>query len=130
MSSFKTFERKAGHLMGNVVQKGSGLVETGKIRISITKEERAVDELFYKIGEAVYENCRKNGVAPDYIASDCDEVDERRSRIATLNGKLSAARMATEDMSEAKEKEKNQEKEVIIDITIDDDKSEEKEKSE
>lgn len=130
MSSFKTFERKAGHLMGNVVQKGSGLVETGKIRISITKEEHAVDELFYKIGEAVYENCRKHGVGPEYIASDCDEVDEHRARIAKLNAKLSAARTATEDMNEAKEKNNKKEEEVIIDITIDDNQDEDKEKSE
>lgn len=120
MSSFKTFETKAGHLMGNFVQKGSELVETGKIRLSIGREERAVDELFYKIGEAVYENCKKNGVSPEYIASDCDEIDERRTHIALLNAKLNAARTATEDMGAAakKEKEAKQEKEVIIDITI------------
>jgi hypothetical protein len=117
MSSFKTFERKAGRLMGNMVQKGSGMVETGKIRVSINREERAVDELFYKIGEAVYDNCMRNGVTPDYIASECKEVEERRVKIAKLNAKLSMARAATEDMDSKKGK---QEKEVIIDITVDD----------
>lgn len=137
MSSFKTFESKAGHLMGNFMQKGSELVETGKIRLSIGREERAVDELFYKIGEAVYENCKKNGVSPAYIAADCDEVDERRTHIALLNAKLNAARAASEDMGaeamrkkaarEARdEKEKKEEKEVIIDITVEDKKGDPK----
>jgi hypothetical protein len=93
------------------------MVETGKIRVSINREERAVDELFYKIGEAVYDNCMRNGVTPDYIASECKEVEERRVKIAKLNAKLSMARAATEDMDSKKGK---QEKEVIIDITVDD----------
>lgn len=123
MSSFKTIERKAGHLMGNFVQRGSEMVETGKIRLSIGREERAVDELFYEIGEAVYENCKKNGVSPDYIASDCAEIDERRTKIAQLNAKLNATRNATVDMNEAPKKEK----EVIIDITIDEKNEDKKE---
>ncbi len=132
MSSFKTFETKAGHLMGNFVQKGSELVETGKIRLSIGREERAVDELFYKIGEAVYDNCRKNGVSPNYIASDCDEVDEHRTNIALLNAKLNAARTATEEMGAGvkQEKEAVQEKEVTIDITIEDKKDKKDKKEE
>jgi hypothetical protein len=111
MSSFKTFQRKAGHMMGNAVQKGSDLMETGKTRLGIGKEERAVDELFYKIGEAVYENCKKNGVTPEYIAPACKEVDEHRARIEDLKSKL-------EDGQEDADAEED--KEVVIDISIDD----------
>ena len=113
MSSFKTFQRKAGHILETAVQKGSGLMETGKIKLSIGKEERAIDELFYRIGEAVYENCRKNGVTPEYIANQCDEIDQRRSRVTELKSKLNAA--SAECGDDIKEEE------IIIDINLEDD---------
>ena len=63
--NLKDFQRKASRLAGRAAQKGSDLLETGKTKIAIGKEKHAIDELFYKIGETVYDRCRKNGEIPE-----------------------------------------------------------------
>ena len=106
--NLKDFQRKASRLAGRAAQKGSDLLETGKTKIAIGKEEHAVDELFYKIGEAVYDRCRKNGEVPEDLAVFFIEIEEHRRRIDELKNEV---RMEAESSAEEDGEE------VIIDIT-------------
>ena len=106
--NLKDFQRKASRLAGRAAQKGSDLLETGKTKIAIGKEEHAVDELFYKIGEAVYDRCRKSGKVPEDLAVFFNEIEEHRRRIDELKNevRMEAESSVDEDGDE-----------VIIDIT-------------
>ena len=81
---FKTFERKATRLAGQVAQKGSELLEAGKTKLAIGKEEHAIDELYYKIGEAVYQQSVAGEEVPAYAKSDVEEIKEHFLRIESL----------------------------------------------
>lgn len=104
----KDFQRKASRVIGKVAQKGSDMFETGKTKVNIAKEEHAIDEVFYKIGETVYERCRKSGDIPEDLAVFFQEVEDRRRRIGELKCEV---RMETESSADEDGEE------VIIDIT-------------
>lgn len=104
MSSFKSFQRKAGHIAGNVLQKGSELLDSGKLKLAIGKEEHAISELYYQIGASFYEHAKEEGVTPDYLSAEFAEVEEHYRRLAELR-------------SEKEEETTAQTDEVIIDIT-------------
>lgn len=115
---FKDFERKATRLAGQVAQKGSELLDAGKTKLAIGKEEHAIDELYYKIGEAVYNQCKASGDVPDYISADIIAIDAHRRRVEELkNGVKQEA--AYSDTTSTQD-------EIIIDITADPDYNETK----
>ena len=105
---FKAFERKATRIAGQVAQKGSELLDAGKTKLAIGKEEHAIDELYYKMGEAVFHQSEAGNEVPEYLAADIAEIKEHLLRIETLkSGKKEepAASAASVD------------NDVIIDIT-------------
>lgn len=104
----KDFQRKASRIAGQVAQKGSDLLETGKTKIAIGKEEHAIDELFYKIGEAVYNRCRQKGEIPEDLTAYIKEIEEHYRRIDDLKNEVRMESESTVDESG---------EEVIIDIT-------------
>lgn len=108
---FKAFERKASRFAGQVAQKGSELWDAGKTKLAIGKEEHAIDELYYKIGEAVYRQAKKDGAVPDYVAADIADIDRRKQRVEELKNvvKQEAAASDTDPGQD----------EIIIDITAD-----------
>lgn len=119
---FKAFERKASRLAGQVAQKGSELLDAGKTKLAIGKEEHAIDELYYKIGEAVYRQAKKDGAVPDYIAADIAEIDVRKRRVDEL-------RTAVKQEAAASDTDPGQD-EIIIDITAEPDEQGKKEERE
>ena len=106
--NLKDFQRKASRLAGRAAQKGSDLLETGKTKIAVGKEEHAVDELFYKLGETVYDRCNKSGEIPEALIGIFNEIEEHRRRIDELK---SGVRMESESSADEDGEE------VIIDIT-------------
>lgn len=103
----KAFKRKAARVADRVAEKSSDLLETGKTKLAVVKEEHAIDELFYKIGELVYARCKNDGEIPDYLAADFAEIDERRRRVNDLKNEV---------RTEAETSDVDGE-EIIIDIT-------------
>lgn len=110
---FKAFERKATRLAGQVAQKGSELLDAGKTKLAIGKEEHAIDELYYKIGEAIYNQCKATGEVPENLAADIDAIDAHRRRVEELKN---GVKMETpySDTTPAQD-------EIIIDITAEPD---------
>ncbi|MGN0963002.1 MAG: hypothetical protein ACI4PP_05435, partial [Clostridia bacterium] len=86
--NLKDFQRKASRLAGRAAQKSSDLLETGKTKIAVGKEEHAVDELFYKLGETVYDRCSKSGEIPEDLAGIFNEIEEHRRRIDELKNEV------------------------------------------
>lgn len=112
---FKAFERKATRLAGQVSRKGSELLDAGKTKLAIAKEEHAIDELYYKIGEAVYRRAKKDGTAPEYIAADIADIDRHLRRVDEL-------RSVVRQEAAASDTDPGQD-EIIIDITADGEKN-------
>lgn len=108
---FKDFERKATRFAGQVAQKGSELLDAGKTKLAIGKEEHAIDELYYKIGEAVYNQCKATGEVPDFIAADIAAIDAHLRRVDELKNNVKQE-TAYSDTAAAQD-------EIIIDITAD-----------
>ncbi|MBQ1252250.1 MAG: hypothetical protein IIY02_04970 [Firmicutes bacterium] len=105
---FKAFERKATRIAGQVAQKGSELLDAGKTKLAIGKEEHAIDELYYKMGEAIFQQSEAGGEVPAYLASDIAEIKEHLLRIESLkNGKKDTPAASASSVED----------EVIIDIT-------------
>lgn len=115
---FKAFERKATRLAGQVAQKGSELLDAGKTKLAIGKEEHAIDELYYKIGEAVYHQYKAGEGIPAYVEADIAAIEEHLRRVEELkNGvKVEQETVSSEPADEYDE--------VIIDITAEPEKKE------
>lgn len=107
---FKAFERKATRLAGQVAQKGSALLDAGKTKLAIGKEEHAIDELYYKIGEAVYNQCKTTGDIPEYLSADIAAIEEHRRRVAELKNDVKQETAYSDTPAQD---------EIIIDITAD-----------
>ena len=107
----KDLERKATRLAGQVAQKGSELLDAGKTKLAIGKEEHAIDELYYKIGEAVYQQAKKEGEIPEYLAADIAAIDDHLRRVDELKCKVKQE-AAYSDTAAAQD-------DIIIDITAD-----------
>lgn len=118
MSTFDTFRRKAGHVAGNVVDKGSEILASGKVKLSVAKEKHAVEELYYQIGSEVYRHYKDAEETPAFLAALFDEVEIHLNRMEEL--KTGNVRESCEPASS--------EEEVIIDITetVNDDREENK----
>jgi len=108
---FKAFERKATRFAGQVAQKGSELLDAGKTKLAIGKEEHAIDELYYKIGEAVYQQAKNEGEIPEYLAADIAAIDAHMRRVEELKNKVE---QETEYSDTAAAQD-----DIIIDITAD-----------
>lgn len=115
MFSFKDIERKAGHYAGKFLDKGSDLVQTGKLKLAIGKEEHAIDELYYQIGKAVYDHYEDKSEAPIYLADFFEKVSERKERIVILESSLEKEEDEAEEDIE----------EFVVDITEEAEKTEE-----
>lgn len=108
MSKFKAFERKAGHIAGKVAKKSSELAESGKLKLMIAREEHTVNELYYKIGEKVY-NEYQDGEIPAFLAEEFAAVAAHKAKAEEL--RASACAGTAEDYDDG---------DIIIDITADD----------
>ena len=113
---FKTLERKATRLAGHVAKTGYKLLDAGKTKLAIGKEEHAIDELYYKIGEAVYAQSMAGGEVPSYIESDIAAINEHLRRVEELkqNAKAKSEEDSFDSDSSADEYD-----DIIIDITSD-----------
>lgn len=107
MSTFDTFRRKASHVAGNVVDKGSEILASGKVKLSIAKEKHAVEELYYKIGSETYRHYKDTDEIPAFLVALFDEVEMRLNRMEELKNNV------TQEECEST----SPEEEVIIDIT-------------
>ena len=87
MSTFDTFRRKASHVAGNVVDKGSEILASGKVKLSIAKEKHAVEELYYKIGSETYRHYKDTDEIPAFLVALFDEVEMRLNRMEELKNK-------------------------------------------
>ena len=113
MSTFESFGRKAGHAANRIIKKSSDLFESGKVKLSITREQHLIDEAFYKIGEKIFKAYEFEEDVPAEIAAEVAEIKERKELISRLSTKVT---------EEEEEDAENFGEEVIIDITEDEDK--------
>ncbi|MGI5873288.1 MAG: hypothetical protein ACOX8R_01345 [Bacillota bacterium] len=110
MSTLHSFGRKAGHAADRILKKSSDMLEVGKVKLTVTREEHKIDEACYRIGAKIFELYKDSDDAPNDIAADIAEIKERKARIDYLTTKVNVeAEEETDDFGE----------EVIIDITED-----------
>ena len=117
MASFKNFERKAGHIAGKALDKGSELLKSGKMKLLVGKEEHAIEELYYQIGKVVYDHYEDKSEVPVYLADLFEKIAEHRERIIILEASAEA-----EDCDDDVD-------EFIVDITEESEESEKQEEA-
>ena len=71
MANFDFLKKQAAKAVNRVsqvaevaVEKGSEMAEIGKLKMKISGKERQIEDLYYKIGKAVYESCSESGLTP------------------------------------------------------------------
>lgn len=116
MTFFDDFSKSASVIFGKAaknveaatktaVRKSSDFAEVSKLKMKISAEDKAVDDLYYAIGKKVYEDCAESGIVPESVQGECDSIYEHKARIAELKGKIELVRggnqgVSTEDESE------------------------------
>ncbi len=95
MANFDFLKKQAAKAVNRVsqvaevaVEKGSEMAEIGKLKMKISGKERQIEDLYYKIGKAVYESCSESGSYPGFVATDCEAVTAYRKEIEDLKGKI------------------------------------------
>ncbi|MEG1497239.1 MAG: hypothetical protein RR219_07070 [Clostridiales bacterium] len=74
------------------VNKGSEFAEVSKLKMKISAEDKSIEDLYYKIGKSIYEDCVETGIVPEIIQEECSSVYEHKSRISELQGKIELIR--------------------------------------
>lgn len=114
--------QSAGTAMKTAVNKSSDFAEISKLKMKISAEQKAIDDLYYYIGRNVYEDCVVDGIALESVKDQCAEVYEHKNRIAELQGKIELIRGENEGAAAAEDDESEvtfaEEDEVVIEEVL------------
>ena len=116
MSFFDDFSKTASSVFGKAakgvesatktaVRRSSDFAEVSKLKMKISAEQKAVDDLYYEIGKKVYADSMQDGIVLETVQDECATIYEHKARIAELNGKIELIRGGNQFETEASESE-------------------------
>ncbi len=88
MDFLDTLKDKISHTTRVVAKKSNELVELTKLRAQAADQEREIDGILRKIGQALYDAYKVGGESYDSIEDACEELDAAYARLDELQEKI------------------------------------------
>ncbi len=88
MNFFDDLGKQAAKVANAAAHKSAEVIEVSKMKLAVKTEEGKIDDLYLKVGEAIYLQCAADGDVPDYVKDDCVEIYNRKQVIDDLNEKI------------------------------------------
>ena len=88
MDFLDTLKDKISQTTRVVAKKSNELVELTKLRAQAADQEREIDGILRKIGQALYDAYKTGGESYDSIEEFCEELDAAYAQLSELQGKI------------------------------------------
>lgn len=72
----------------SVAVKSGTMIETTKLSMEISANEKAIRELYEKIGERVYRDYTENKISDKHLISKCEEIDHYQKEINSIKKQI------------------------------------------
>lgn len=84
------FLDKLSSIAKDVTEKAGDAVETTKMKVKVSKEKTAIEEVLQKIGEYYLEKCNAGEVEDEAVKVMCAEIAEKNKVIEDLMAQMAA----------------------------------------
>ena len=88
MTFLKDLGKKISDVAQDATEKASEMVETTKLKSSISRENDAINETKKQIGEKIFAMFKAGQSLPEVIAEELKDIDTRLATIAGIEAKI------------------------------------------
>lgn len=72
----------------NVAIKSGNLIETTKLNIAISSEDKMINEIYQDIGRKIYRDYKENKISDKRLIDKCEEISKIEKDIAAIKRKI------------------------------------------
>ncbi|MEA4890487.1 MAG: zinc ribbon domain-containing protein [Clostridiaceae bacterium] len=101
MAFFQDLGKKISNVAQDASKKTGDMIEIGKLNAAISSDKKAIEDLYHKIGAAVYHLHTAGENLPDALTADLQAVTGKQADIAALEQKIADIKVEEEKAKEA-----------------------------